>query len=104
MNRTFPGDFLWGTATASYQVEGGFDQDGRGLSIWDVFSHTPGMVKMDHNGDVACDQYNRYREDVALMKKLGFQAHTFSISWPRVMPTGRGTINRAGVAASNRAL
>jgi len=97
MNRKFPDNFVWGTATASYQVEGGFDQDGRGLSIWDTFSHKPGMVRNGQTGDVACDQYNRYREDIALMRKLGLKAHRFSISWPRVMPTGRGSVNPAGI-------
>ena len=94
---SFPSDFLWGTATAAYQVEGAFDTDGRGLSIWDTFSHTPGRVKQGHTGDVACDQYNRYREDIALMRELGFGAHRFSISWPRVMPSGRGAVNEKGI-------
>ncbi len=97
MNRYFPEGFLWGTATASYQVEGAVNQDGRGPSIWDTFSHTPDRIKFNHNGDVACDQYNRYREDIALMKKLGLRAHRFSIAWPRIMPTGRGRVNEKGI-------
>lgn len=97
MNRSFPEGFLWGTATASYQVEGAVKQDGRGPSIWDTFSHTAGRVKLGHTGDISCDQYNHYREDIALMKKLGLGAHRFSISWSRIMPTGRGTINRKGI-------
>lgn len=97
LKRSFPEGFLWGTATASYQVEGAVKQDGRGPSVWDTFSHTPGRVKLGHTGDIACDQYNRYREDVAIMKKLGFGAHRFSISWSRVMPSGRGVVNQKGL-------
>ncbi|MCB9455052.1 MAG: beta-glucosidase [Anaerolineaceae bacterium] len=93
----FPKDFLWGAATASYQIEGGGLTDGRGECIWHRFSHTPGNVVNGDTGDVACDHYHRYREDVALMKELGLKAYRFSTSWPRVLPNGIGQINRAGI-------
>lgn len=93
----FPNRFLWGTATASYQVEGAVDQDGRGPSIWDTFSHAPGNVEQGHTGDVANDQYNRYPGDIALMKQLGVDAYRFSIAWPRVYPEGGGAVNQPGV-------
>ncbi|MEV4455610.1 GH1 family beta-glucosidase [Microbispora sp. NPDC049633] len=89
--------FLWGTATASYQIEGAVTEDGRGPSIWDTFSHTPGRVRDGHTGDVACDHYHRYAEDVALMAGLGVNAYRFSIAWPRVLPTGAGQVNQAGL-------
>ena len=89
--------FLWGTATASYQIEGAVREDGRGPSIWDTFSHTPGRVRDGHTGDVACDHYHRYAEDVALMAGLGVNAYRFSIAWPRVMPDGGGAVNQAGL-------
>ncbi len=92
----FPKSFTWGCATASYQVEGAARTDGRGPSIWDTFSHRPGCVDMDHTGDVADDQYHRFREDVRLMKDLGISAYRFSISWSRVMPRGRGRSNPKG--------
>ncbi len=93
----FPDNFLWGTATASYQVEGAVDEDGRGASIWDTYSHLPGRVYENHTGDVACDQYHRYKDDVALMSSLGLKAYRFSVSWSRVLPTGRGTVNEKGL-------
>ena len=93
----FSDDFLWGAATASYQVEGAARVDGRGESIWDVFCRTPGKVYANHNGDVACDQYHRYKEDVALMRDIGIQAYRFSIAWPRIQPTGSGAVNRKGI-------
>jgi beta-glucosidase len=93
----FPPDFVWGAATASYQVEGGWDADGKGESIWDRFSHTPGKIVDGTNGDVACDHYHRWQEDVALMKEIGLRAYRFSICWPRVLPEGRGRINQAGL-------
>jgi beta-glucosidase len=96
--RTFPDGFRWGTATAAYQIEGAVDADGRGESIWDVFSHTPGRVRDDANGDVADDHYHRYRDDVGLMKALGASIYRFSISWPRIFPDGRGAPNPKGVA------
>lgn len=94
---TFPEDFLWGAATAAYQVEGGHDADGKGPSIWDRFSHIPGATWQDTNGDVAVDHYHRMQEDVALMAEMGLQSYRFSISWPRLLPKGRGEINEAGV-------
>jgi len=93
----FPSGFLWGAATASYQIEGAWDEDGKSPSIWDTFSHTPGKVHGGDTGDVACDHYHRYREDVALMRELGLEAYRFSVSWPRVLPEGRGRVNRAGL-------
>jgi beta-glucosidase len=93
----FPKDFLWGVATASYQIEGGGLSEGRGECIWHRFSHTPGKTKNGDTGDVACDHLHRYKEDVALMKDLGFAAYRFSISWPRVLPQGTGTTNPAGL-------
>lgn len=93
----FPLDFLWGTATSSYQIEGAETEFGRGECIWTRFSRTPGKVKSGATGAVACDHYHRYREDVALMRSLGFQAYRFSISWPRVLPLGTGAINAEGL-------
>lgn len=93
----FPPDFVWGSATASYQIEGAATADGRGPSIWDTFSHTPGKVLGGDTGDVADDHYNRWREDLEIMKHLGLQAYRFSIAWPRIQPTGRGPVNEAGV-------
>jgi beta-glucosidase len=92
----FPADFLWGAATAAYQVEGAPAEDGRGRSIWDTFSHTPGRVHAGHTGDVAADHYHRWRDDVALMADLGLGGYRFSTSWPRVQPGGRGPVNQAG--------
>jgi beta-glucosidase len=93
----FPDNFIWGAATAAYQIEGAWDEDGRGESIWDRFSHTPGKVHNNDNGDVACDHYHRWRDDIALMRELGLQAYRFSIAWPRVLPEGTGAINQAGL-------
>jgi len=92
----FPEDFLWGSATASYQVEGAAAVDGRAPSIWDTFSHLPGRVENDHHGDVAVDQYHLYKEDVQLMKWLGLKAYRFSLSWSRVLPDGIGAVNEKG--------
>ena len=97
MTRTFPPEFVWGTATASYQIEGAVNEDGRGPSIWDTFSHTPGKTRDGDTGDVACDHYHRMPEDVALMGELGLQAYRFSIAWSRVIPTGSGEVNPAGL-------
>jgi beta-glucosidase len=88
MTLHFPNDFIWGTATASYQIEGAFDVDGRGTSIWDTFSKTPGKVVNGDTGDNACDHYNRFDEDIAIMKYLGVSAYRFSIAWPRLFPNG----------------
>lgn len=93
----FPDGFLWGTATAAYQIEGAWDEDGKGPSIWDTFSHTPGKIERGETGDVACDHYHRYDEDVAIMKELGQNAYRLSIAWSRVLPGGRGKPNQAGI-------
>jgi len=95
--KTFPKDFVWGTATAAYQVEGAWNEDGKGESIWDRFSHTPGKVERGDNGDVACDQYHRYAEDFQLMQQLGLKNYRFSLSWPRIYPQGKGAINQKGL-------
>ncbi|MDA0562764.1 beta-glucosidase [Streptomonospora sp. S1-112] len=92
-----PADFLFGAATASYQIEGAVREGGRGPSIWDTYSHTPGAVLRGENGDVACDHYHRYAEDVALLKELGVGAYRFSVAWPRIQPTGTGPANPAGL-------
>ena len=86
----FPERFVWGSATAAYQIEGAASLDGKGPSVWDTFSHAPGNVRGGDTGDIACDAYHRYREDVALMASLGLTAYRFSISWPRIQPGGRG--------------
>ncbi|AUA09394.1 beta-glucosidase [Streptomyces sp. SID8382] len=93
-----PHDFLWGTATSAYQVEGAVAEDGRSPSIWDTFSHTPGKIAGDDHGDVACDHYHRWREDIGLMKRLGTNAYRLSIAWPRVVPGGDGPVNAKGLA------
>jgi beta-glucosidase len=93
----FPKDFMWGVATASYQIEGGALDEGRGECIWYRFSHTPGKVAQGDTGDVACDHLHRYKDDVALMRDLGLNAYRFSISWARVLPKGTGTTNPAGI-------
>jgi len=94
--------FIWGAATAAYQVEGAWNADGKGLSIWDAFAHTPGKIHNGDNGDIACDQYHRYKEDAALMKELGINAYRFSFAWTRIIPDGKGVINPAGVAYYHR--
>jgi len=93
----FPSDFVWGCATASYQIEGGWQEGGKGLSIWDTFAHTPGKIVDGRNADVTCDHFHRYKEDVALMADLGLKAYRFSISWPRIQPTGVGPVNPQGI-------
>ena len=95
--RGFPDGFRWGVATASYQIEGAWDEDGKGLSIWDTFAHTPGNIRNDENGDVANDHYHRYEEDVALMKSIGATAYRFSVAWPRIFPEGTGRPNAKGI-------
>ena len=93
----FPSDFIWGAATASYQIEGGWNEDGKGESIWDRFAHTPGKIANGDTGDIACDHYHRWREDVALMRDLGLKTYRFSVAWPRILPEGRGRVNQAGL-------
>jgi beta-glucosidase len=95
--RTFPPGFLWGAATAAYQVEGSPMADGAGMSIWHRFAHTPGLMRNGDTGDVACDQYRLYRQDAALMRELGLKAYRFSVSWSRVLPAGTGQPNPAGI-------
>lgn len=102
MNQTFPPNFTWGSATSAYQIEGGWNADGKGPSIWDVFCMIPGKVFNNDTGEVACDHYHRFEEDVALMKSLGIKAYRFSISWPRILPTGQGEVNQAGIDFYNR--
>ena len=93
----FPKGFFWGTATASYQIEGAWNEDGKGESIWDRFAHTPGKIKNGDTGDVACDSYHRWREDVALMQAMNLNSYRFSIAWPRIQATGAGAANAKGV-------
>jgi beta-glucosidase len=93
----FPKDFLWGTATASYQIEGAWKADGKGESVWDRFSHTPGKIRGFDNGDVACDSYHRYKEDITIMRALHMKSCRFSISWPRILPDGTGAVNQKGL-------
>ncbi len=95
--RLFPKGFYWGTATSAYQIEGAWNEDGKGPSIWDTFAHTPGKIQNGDTGDVANDHYHRYKEDVALMKGLGATAYRFSVSWPRIFPEGVGKPNPKGV-------
>src|SRR4030095_10721207 len=97
-----PKGFLWGTATSAHQIEGSPLADGAGHSIWTRFAHTPNLVRDGDTGDVACDHYRRYAEDVALMKRIGTNAYRFSISWSRVLPRGRGEVNAAGLAFYDR--
>jgi beta-glucosidase len=96
-SKRFPDGFEWGAATAAYQIEGAAREDGKGLSIWDVFCQQPGRVLTGESGDVACDHYHRYKDDVALMSRLGLQTYRFSISWPRVLPVGSGEANDRGL-------
>jgi beta-glucosidase len=98
----FPKDFTWGVATSSYQIEGAWKEAGKGLSIWDVFCQIPGNIKNNENGNVACDHYHRYKEDIQLMKAMGVKAYRFSISWPRILPDGKGEINQEGIDFYNR--
>lgn len=97
MKRNFPDGFIWGTATASYQIEGGWLEGEKGLSIWDAFAHTPGKILNGDTGDTTCNHYHTYKEDIALMRQLGLKAYRFSIAWPRIQPTGRGKPNTAGI-------
>ncbi|MFZ5967233.1 MAG: glycoside hydrolase family 1 protein [Bacillota bacterium] len=93
----FPKEFLWGSASAAYQVEGAYNEDGKGLSVWDIYTKIPGTTYKDTNGDVAVDHYHRYKEDVALMAEMGLKAYRFSISWSRIFPDGSGQVNERGL-------
>lgn len=98
---SFPKDFLWGTATAAYQIEGAWNKNGKGLSIWDLFCEKTGAVKNGDNGHIACDHYHRYKEDIALMKKLEIKAYRFSVAWTRILPNGTGEVNNKGIEFYN---
>src|SRR5580658_9769892 len=93
----FPDGFLWGLATASYQVEGAWNEDGKGESIWDRFSHTVGKVRGGATGDIACDHYHLYPQDIAMLKRLNQKSYRFSISWARIQPNGAGAANQKGL-------
>ena len=93
----FPKNFLWGAASAAYQVEGAWNEDGKGLSIWDEYVKIPGKTFKGTNGEVAVDHYHRFKEDVKLMKEQGLKAYRFSIAWTRILPEGRGKVNEAGL-------
>ncbi|MGO8757993.1 MAG: GH1 family beta-glucosidase [Terracidiphilus sp.] len=103
-SRRFPQDFVWGCATSAYQTEGAAKEDGKGPSIWDVFSHTPGKIHNGETADVADDSYHRYKEDIALLKQLGVGAYRLSVSWPRIFPSGAGQANPAGIDHYNRVI
>lgn len=94
---SFPENFIWGSATASYQIEGAYEDDNKGLNIWDVYTRQPGKVKFFENGDIACDHYHRYKEDIRLMKEIGLRYYRLSISWARIYPDGTGEINPKGI-------
>lgn len=94
---SFRKEFVWGAATASYQIEGAFDEDGKGRNIWDEFTHTKGKISDKSTGDIACDHYHRYKEDVKLMSELGIKAYRFSVSWSRILPEGTGEVNQKGI-------
>ena len=94
----FPKNFTWGAAAASYQIEGAAREDGKGPSVWDMMCEQPGRVWEGHTGNVACDHYHRYKEDVQLMKEIGLQAYRLSVSLPRVLPAGTGKVNAKGLA------
>src|SRR5262249_1350672 len=100
--RQFPSGFYWGTGTSSYQIEGAWNEDGKGPSIWDTYAHTPGNIKNGDTGDIANDHYHRYKEDVALMKDVGANAYRFSIAWPRIFPNGTGQPNPKGLDFYNQ--
>ena len=94
---SFPDDFVWGCASSAYQVEGAWNEEGKGPSIWDTFVHTPGRIINGETGDITVDHYHRYKEDVALMKELDLDAYRFSTSWSRILPNGTGVVNQAGL-------
>src|SRR5258708_7668797 len=95
--KTFPTNFAWGVSTAAYQLEGAWNEDGKGESIWDRFTHIPGNIERNDNGDIACDQYHRYPEDFKLMHQMGIKNYRFSVSWSRIYPEGKGQINQKGL-------
>lgn len=97
----FPKDFIWGCASSAYQIEGGWNEGGRGPSIWDTYAHTPGKVYENHNGDVTCDFYHNYKEDIAIMHQMGLKAYRLSLSWSRILPDGVGKVNEEGIAFYN---
>jgi beta-glucosidase len=99
---SFPANFAWGAATASYQIEGAAFEDGKGWSVWDMFCRKAGAVFKGHTGDVACDHYHCYKEDVAIMKEIGLKAYRLSLSWPRIIPAGTGAVNPKGLDFYNR--
>src|SRR4051812_6618228 len=99
---SFSKGFFWGTATAAYQIEGAWNEDGKGESVWDRFAHTPGKIRDGSTGDIACDHYHRYREDIALMRALRLNSYRFSISWPRIQANGFGPANPKGIDFYNR--
>ena len=99
---SFPKNFVWGTAAASYQIEGAAREDGKGPSVWDMLCRKPGAVWDNDTGDVACDHYHRYAEDVAILRRFRMQAYRLSVSWPRVLPAGVGPRNEAGLAFYDR--
>lgn len=103
-NIDFGKDFVWGVSTASYQTEGAYNEDGRGLSIWDTFSHNEGNIKNNHNGDKACDFYHLYHDDINTIKELNFNAFRFSLSWPRIFPSGKTFVNKKGIEFYNRVI
>lgn len=97
MSKQFPKGFLWGSASSAYQIEGAYQTDNKGPSIWDIYANEPGNTFQDTNGNTACDHYHRFREDIALMHEMGLKAYRFSISWPRILPQGRGKVNESGI-------
>jgi beta-glucosidase len=102
--RDFGSDFKWGVSTAAYQIEGGWDEDGKGKSIWDVFSNKRGKIHMKHNGNRACDYYHRYEEDIRIIHRLGIRNYRFSISWSRILPSGTGFVNQNGIDFYNKVI
>ena len=101
---SFPGDFIWGTATSAYQVEGAYDEDGKGVSVWDTYTNKYKLAAGGETGNVAIDHYHRYKEDIALLKKMGVQSYRFSIAWTRILPNGTGDVNQAGIDHYNQVI